>query len=479
MFLAEKINKKIEYPFVFELESGGRFSGECSRICVNGVDYSPNSHGLNIVLVDPANSIISHRIAFNTEKSEASANNFVELIKSIPLGFYVLISAQGKVSNYIHTDQKKALIFLGSTNFNIREHEYALIGRRGARPGTALCKKGTSRKAIILSNVSDGYWEDLKSLQNDKTFTDFSLMGNQVHLPIIQTRIGEKNITKLIELLKNEENSVHESMIEWIYTRQVTTTLNSNRIKLIIEKLGLDYEKKSTIYQFIMDMYNLYKNNKKGNEKEKENENENDDLKDLIIKINENSGSESYSEPDSDEIFNSRSDTDSSSSDSESDDEYSQIKTHKFLVACRSEFFKKEILNNKDIKIINDKSGNFYETMSILNKYFYTDLIDFNLVSGDNINQCEKLQNYYLLNKKSNVDQYFRSTPQKNTRYKELLPDKAFYLNQEELSFNITYQKSRNELINIKVNDFTFSSKQQILHIVVVDTKNRLIANSA
>ncbi|KAJ5075806.1 hypothetical protein M0811_06668 [Anaeramoeba ignava] len=134
---SKKIEKtKLLKPFNIQVESAGFECGNYAIIIVNSVDYSPNTRGLNFVIIDPEESIIWDSV----------------FIDSIPEGFIVLAAVLDEASNRMNEEGINALRKIGTKNFNpgIRG-SWAIIGIKGAKSGEVLEKNGNRKTSVKLS----------------------------------------------------------------------------------------------------------------------------------------------------------------------------------------------------------------------------------------------------------------------------------------------------------------------------------------
>ncbi len=117
-------------------------------IKVNGREASLLGRGYNIVVVDPQSGAVFKPKVFDTGNERSQSRALTDFIAEIPKGFIVAIASQGEVAASLGNLTVEGLRSLGG-QVDVRENpgrSHALIGVKGATPGTALeqSRDGTS-----------------------------------------------------------------------------------------------------------------------------------------------------------------------------------------------------------------------------------------------------------------------------------------------------------------------------------------------
>jgi len=108
-----KVKMEVNDNLAFEATSAGFLDGDFAEILINGVDYSPNKRGINLVVVDPEN-LDAYLGVFDTHSHENNESVLLaRFIESIPDGHYVIISVRYDCSKRLHVTAREALKNLG------------------------------------------------------------------------------------------------------------------------------------------------------------------------------------------------------------------------------------------------------------------------------------------------------------------------------------------------------------------------------
>ena len=67
--------------------SGGKDDGDCAHIFVNGVDYSQNGRGLNIIVLSIATGAVLSSAVFDTHGSPLEAARLVTFVQSLQVQY--------------------------------------------------------------------------------------------------------------------------------------------------------------------------------------------------------------------------------------------------------------------------------------------------------------------------------------------------------------------------------------------------------
>ncbi|KAJ6250348.1 hypothetical protein M0813_16112 [Anaeramoeba flamelloides] len=487
MYFAIPVKKKVTEPIVFSLHSAGFVCGNYSNIFINGVDYSFSKRGFNIVLFDPLSKCITYRACFDTWGSRNDVSHLVEFIKWIPIGTIVLISIKDEATKTMTTEAVSCLETLGASDFDVPYRGgYVLIGRKGAKDGTGIQKIGTQKKPVSISNISDSYFEDFQNLLNNAEFTDLEIQGIKLHRQILSCRVGESKINALIELLEEEKPIITEQLINWVYCRSLKDSADERKIEGILREIGIDYEEKSTEYQFVKDINSLYENKSsfdysiklsktpyeinyeiEDEEKESEKENENENEKEKEKEKEKENGNEKENE-------NEKEKEKGIGKEIKGGDE--EIKTHKIILHTRSNLFRGLFLNTNKENSIRDLTGWDYETLIVLIKFMYTDYLDISLITSNNLETFEEMIEYYQLNTKSSLYFYLDLLPFLNSEFKQFQPKQQIILKETSFSF---YAYSSGTYLNpgahLRINGKKYNGHLRGLHILVFDPKTKYI----
>ncbi len=117
-------------------------------IKVNGREASLLGRGYNIVVVDPKTGAVFRTKVFDTVTDRSQSRGLTDFIAEIPKDFIVAVASQGDVAESLGNLTVEGLHSLGG-QVDIRQNpgrSHALIGVKGAAPGTALeqSKEGAS-----------------------------------------------------------------------------------------------------------------------------------------------------------------------------------------------------------------------------------------------------------------------------------------------------------------------------------------------
>ena len=103
-------------------------------------DVTANRRGYNLAVIDPRTGAVEQTAAFDTFADAKESNRMAELINKLPAGRIVALAVRDEASMNLQQDAVDALGSLGAT-VDLRgkfRWGQAIIGVRGAAPGTAL-----------------------------------------------------------------------------------------------------------------------------------------------------------------------------------------------------------------------------------------------------------------------------------------------------------------------------------------------------
>ncbi len=120
-------------------------------------DVSYGRRGYNLTVLDPRSGEVITRTGFDTYANEYEAQRMAQFIAQIPEGAIVLVATKDDASRSLTDEAVAALRTLGS-QVDLREFPgqfHALIGVKGARPGTALEVVGAPSAYLRLGGYPD------------------------------------------------------------------------------------------------------------------------------------------------------------------------------------------------------------------------------------------------------------------------------------------------------------------------------------
>ncbi len=122
--------------------------GDIGSIKVAGRDVSLLGRGLNIVIVDPKTGLVTNSQVFNTMDDIAQSRLMTDFLTQIPEGLIVAVASQEKAAQNLGDRTVAGLHSLGGKVDPRQDwgRAYALIGVKGAAPGSAIeqWKNGSS-----------------------------------------------------------------------------------------------------------------------------------------------------------------------------------------------------------------------------------------------------------------------------------------------------------------------------------------------
>lgn len=129
-----------------KVESAGHYDGNFARISINDTEigFGTYTRGLNVAVFDQDTGGLLNRASFDTYESKKNAKKFADFINEIPTGRIVALAVQDEASSQLFTEPdeqqvKEAFQSIGSIKYNELNFRssWALIGEKGAEPGTA------------------------------------------------------------------------------------------------------------------------------------------------------------------------------------------------------------------------------------------------------------------------------------------------------------------------------------------------------
>jgi hypothetical protein len=130
----------VKSPVNLVVQSAGQEVGDFAHIYVEGQDVSPDRRGYNVAVLDPASGTVESTAAFDTHLDPGASQALASFLNEIPPGRIVAVSVADEASRLLDEDAVVALQGIGATG-DLRSRfrwGHAIIGVRGAAPGTAL-----------------------------------------------------------------------------------------------------------------------------------------------------------------------------------------------------------------------------------------------------------------------------------------------------------------------------------------------------
>ena len=133
-----------------QVTSAGVTVGDRASIMLSGIDVAPNTRGYNVAVIEPQNGNLVAAAAFDLIRPPGGgeAQRMVSFFSSIPDGFVVCVAVRDDGNMGITPGVAEALRSLGGSASPGLRRSYALIGVKGAKPGSALEK--TSADPVVL-----------------------------------------------------------------------------------------------------------------------------------------------------------------------------------------------------------------------------------------------------------------------------------------------------------------------------------------
>jgi hypothetical protein len=138
-------------PVNIVARSAGQEAGDYAHIYLNGIDVAANRRGYNLAVINPETGAMEQAAAFDTFADAKESNRMAELINKLPAGRIVAVAVRDEASMSLQQDAVDALASLGATADLRSKFRWgqAVIGVRGAAPGTALEAAGRDAPAQV------------------------------------------------------------------------------------------------------------------------------------------------------------------------------------------------------------------------------------------------------------------------------------------------------------------------------------------
>jgi hypothetical protein len=107
------LTRHVHENLTFEVSSAGFLDGDFASILINGVDYSPNKKGVNVVVINPV-SLDAYLGVFDTHSHFNNESLLLaRFIHSIPEGHIILLSVRFDAARRLHPNARIALYSAG------------------------------------------------------------------------------------------------------------------------------------------------------------------------------------------------------------------------------------------------------------------------------------------------------------------------------------------------------------------------------
>ncbi|KAF9923222.1 hypothetical protein FBU30_006688 [Linnemannia zychae] len=126
--------------FTVKVQSGGFHSGNFSKILINESTMSVSSRGINIVVVDPVQSVILESASFDTHISEEESDDLARLVDWIQPGMIVICAGKDDCYEHLTNAARLALKQIGSDRIaDVKYRDsWCMIGEKGIEAGKAV-----------------------------------------------------------------------------------------------------------------------------------------------------------------------------------------------------------------------------------------------------------------------------------------------------------------------------------------------------
>jgi hypothetical protein len=141
-------------PVAILVESAGEETGDFAHIWVNGSDVAPRpaEPGYQVVVIDPATGAVTDRGHFDTLADPAASAALARFVAAVPAGHWVAVAAGDDASLALQPVAVDALRSIGAVG-DLRGRfrwGHAILGTKGAAPGTALESMGALQPVSVF-----------------------------------------------------------------------------------------------------------------------------------------------------------------------------------------------------------------------------------------------------------------------------------------------------------------------------------------
>ncbi len=138
-----------------QVSSAGVSVGDRASAMLSGIDVVPNTRGYNVAVIDPDTGDLLAAAAFDLIRPPGGgeARRLADFIGGVPEGFLVAVAVRDDGSMGLTSGVVQALRTLGGKLTPRLRRSYALIGIKGAEPGTAIEKQSKDPVVLELGRV--------------------------------------------------------------------------------------------------------------------------------------------------------------------------------------------------------------------------------------------------------------------------------------------------------------------------------------
>jgi hypothetical protein len=150
-------NTGVTSPVEISVNSAGLSAGNFAYITVKDQDASTHRRGYNVAVIDPHSGAVVEKAGFDTWANEYEAQDLADFVTQIPEGYIVAVAVQEDGAAHLTEAAVRALLSLGA-QIDLRgtEHRsHAIIGVKGAAPGTALEASGEGNSYLHVGRSPD------------------------------------------------------------------------------------------------------------------------------------------------------------------------------------------------------------------------------------------------------------------------------------------------------------------------------------
>jgi hypothetical protein len=143
----------VESPANLVVQSAGQEVGDFGQVYVDGQPVSTNERGYNLVVIHPDTGQVEQSVAFDTHLDPGASRALAAFLASVPEGRIVAVAAADEASRLLDSSAVEALHGIGASG-DLRGKTrwgHAILGVKGASPGTALEAMGWMRPVTVVA----------------------------------------------------------------------------------------------------------------------------------------------------------------------------------------------------------------------------------------------------------------------------------------------------------------------------------------
>ena len=147
----------VDSPVEITVNSAGLTAGNFAYITVDEQDASTHRRGYNLAVIHPQTGMVIEKQGFDTWANSFEAQDLADFVEEIPEGYIVAVAVKEGGAANLTEDAVQALRSLGAqTDLRGSEHlSHAIIGLKGAEPGSALEASGESNSYLHVGRNPD------------------------------------------------------------------------------------------------------------------------------------------------------------------------------------------------------------------------------------------------------------------------------------------------------------------------------------